>query len=788
MRMSKFKRIAALIVTLSMALVLLPQATETVSAATTKYYYKYTFSAQTANGGYDGTNSGALGVKFKFYTSVDGGTKNGVSINGTVSGSGITKSGETVSVTTDYISYEPWCLSSVGFTNSSTNAWRCYKVQDLKVTWYTKIGSTYNEPGSYTYAFKNGDSTHYYGTKGDTKTGTWLEDGSTNHTDWLELPLETGGSGIQTIRPTSIDGWTDFTDSIEIEVDESGGTITKTVPGTMQGSNYTGYNFWIGSYSRPEMKFEAAGTGANYKTVTWDALAKASAVEVVYYDSSYPMGFTINKKELASYMNTNAVNTITITTTIDFPWYTFCDRDINSTNKGKNLGNDKFERTITITRKALEVASVKVISGYAASVSKSGSTLQLFSYNTDGGLFNYYQDNYYLNGDSKMAVIEVQFKSAKTSEYTTWSHLRSDFFNNKTLSSIPKLLVTDGTTSTYLTEGEIYNGSTGEWETWSESDRKVRHQSGGTFRFFYRLDGLELDSGVNGVSLVFDEFSIDGYKLTEQQVDYTQSGKTAGSAVLLQSRYKVDTIAPTISASFADGGTSDDWRKVAQISYRPSENLHNTYAGNMSTSQVSSTLTYMLYSNSNKKFIRSQIAQREKASTKDYDSQTINAKSSSANTLYVGFGISDSKLGSEQQTTAYIYQGRDKAGNKIDGEKYNTDYTKLIDVKLDTLAPRATMTQTERYTENDGVKSLLFNFKVAEASKTGKVYYTFTTTADAPSYDSAEERSYETGIIDSLLGTWAYVSQSPAENSTIYTKDPTNGSAIISVEKGETFS
>ncbi len=802
--MIKSKRITALIIALTTLVALLPNMTIKAKAATLTF--EYTFSAKSAHCDCAGTDSNSLYPVFYFYD--DKGRKSEISFSGgSITGDGVTKRYETITATSTIttssgakqrISYEPWCLSKVGIKCNSKNAWKCYAMYNLKVTAYS--GDT--AIGTYTFNVEDPQRSsnptwHYFGDALYASSGKWLDNGN-KHTTQLTMGVKFGGNGEQTINPTSLTGWSGFSDNILLDVTSASGTVAKSLTGETSGSRYSSWlNYWNYDESAPDVEFEAKGSSGTGKTVSWDVLKDNSCVTETK-TNGHVSGYTIDKAKLISFMNTNAVNKISITTELDFSWWLFSDKQFSDC--GTNMGDDIFTRTCTIERKALEVQSVEVKSAVPSEVKTDNNTLTLGSVTTQSdGMFTHFTDNHYLNSSANMVAVTVQFKySGNGTKYGNGSkdrdeyqNITSSFFSSYTISSVPRLLIYDAgdgkeSDDVYLSEGEFIdkNGNTYD-ETSMLTTQKVG--TNGKITFYYKLKDEQLDSLDNGVSLVFENFSIHGYQITQQGIDYSTNNSDsikAGYLSLLQSAYKVDTVRPYISAEIDTDATNlvNGWTNMAVINYTPSESLNSSMSKGGSKS-VNQQMYYAFITSDGK---ITPITKRD--GTGAAPTPVAPAATGMPSTIKAALPSSEYK---EAEGALYVYTARDVAGNlPVDTSGGttkigNSQYAKIIDLKLDNLAPRLQAEASETEPTESGDVSVVYNFYVEDASKTGQVYYTFSESATPPSTEDVVDG---TGEMQTTLDKWAFVNQTDTAVSK-YTGDyyETNGSAIMTIGLGEEF-
>ncbi len=772
--MFKFRRIASGILLLTMIFTLLP-IPGVQAAAGDRYVYKYKCEITTSDSKSAGTRKEMLYMVLGFYDK--DGKANKTTHETTMKGDGVTDKGKVAYMETDYISLEPWCLSSMTLKNRCDEAYRAWRIKAPTVEVYKKYqdknGNTvYEKIDSRKFRFQ-GDQETYYPHGTEKNKGKWIDDGDEHDTE-LKLPLSLNGNGVQTLAPETIDGWANFSTDVFLDVDDkTSNVVTKNLSGEIKTGPYNKLNFWNGEFCSPKVSFYATGSGVD-ESVTWENLVDEKAVTVLKTNEKVS-GYQINKSAMVSYMNKKAINQILVETTVEFNWFTMSDRRLNEPNM-TNHGGDKYSRTCKITRRAIEIESISVKSGTPrwksdAMIAKNAYGINVLNYHTgaiweDNGIFKHYTNNYYFNSKSSAIAVTVKFK--RTNHY---KHLSGNFWSRNYPTSVPKLRIGDDRNAEYLEMDEIYLKS-GEWYKLTEKDRSMQTVTdAGEITYFFRLNGKQLDSKDMGISLVFDDFSIGGYKLTEETVDYTTKSDTPGYGDYYQSQYKVDTIFPTVPIEIVnDTDEVNGWRKKAHVNYTPSESLHNNLDSHNSKLTNQTMNWYMMerYTYSLPTLVG------EKNSLKD----PAVAPAVGGRTSTLELELKDK---AEAEGLLYAIRTRDIANNSITGRQLASK------IKLDNLAPRPEIAQEESYNKNDGSKSLKFDFTLQDASKSGKIYYTFSKNPAAPVFETAEEGEKETNIIDTLLDKWAFLNQQPQANSQKDTYDATNGSAIIKVFQGQDF-
>ncbi len=808
--MVKHRKLTAWIIALATVLTCLPIMPASVAAADDEIYYEYTFRAASASS--DGITSGTPSpyAVFYFYNTTLG--KNGDSVRGTITGDGIKKRGEWTSVTSGKVTYEPWNLSKVVIKNE-TNAWKCSCMADLKVTIY-KNNKTI---ASYTYNVEDPQlsllpTSYFIGQNGSGSLGAWVSAqnfnytvGGINYVTFKELTfnINFGGKGEQTFNPKTITDWADFTDTIYLDVDETlSDTVTKQLSGKYTGSRYgTNLNMWEHSGIAPKMEFKVISESETNTSPTWTTLKSNGITEL--YTNGYTSGYTINKQALVSYMNKNDINRLTIDTYISFNWWAFSDENYSKSKFGEMIGGDVFKRSCTIVRKALEIDDITILSAIPSSVTASDKQTLTYYPIAKEGLFLHYlngkdpnaEGNYYINSDATMIAVSIKFKNTNS-----YSHITYDFYSKNYVSSVPTLILDDGTTTTEL---EMRNFPHKKLELTNEQLARLKVQPDGSGKgkltLYYYVKGEQLDTLGNGMTVSFDNFDVGGFKLTNPGVDYTKSG-TAGTMTRYISNYKVDTIKPYIDAEITNNDAGDEangWRKTAVVQYQPNEDLNST----MDTltgdnSSVDGKMTYAFITEDGQMPEITDLIGRNTLNGQSVAKAIQGASASSSSPSTITVELADSNK-MEAVGALCVYTARDTAGNTpasgpaSDGEymTYNkAQYAKIIDLKLDNLAPRVKIDGDVGTADASSNKNAIFNFNVDDASGSAKVYYVFSESETAPDFDTDAQKT--SGTIDTTLDMWAYVEQTedlayPDDADSTY--NTTNGAAAMTIASGKAF-
>ncbi len=742
----KFKRLLALLVLSAMIISLVPASFSVHAADTSKYEFKYVLYSQTAKGKHCGTGNNNLKGKVYFYKESSPKDNYGVTKENTTSLTFDVKNSQDngeAKGSSSKTKTPPWRVSSYQLENSNSDAYRAYA---LKL--YVEVYNGDNRVGSYQIG-----KTYYPSGSSDNKKGKWI-DSSGQHAKKITVTVGSG-QGPQTRKPTAINGWEAFGNTTYIDPGYTGKDVIKVeLPGTLTGDRYN--KVFGGSYNMFDwaeagrLSISIKGTAVDGSTVNEKSLTAkdVGAFERITVNDTYDYvsGWKINKQNLISYMNKKGINKLEITSTLYFPWWTFDDENFKSDEARKKsgfLGNDEFQKTYTIYRNAFEVWNVKLKA-------------------KDGKLFERNADNKYFNAGTTtiQADVDVYYYNNDTSTVSsenrnnTWNHFGKGFLDGKTVkfSSKPKLQI--GSQDKYLT-------ATSNTATFNSSS---------DFSLHFELPKGEIDSLDVGLTLILEGayFEENGQKfyLTDTQYDYTappaNDKRTKGNASYLISTHKADNIIPTANFTFDENEPAvNGWRKRAVLDYTVSEDL---YTGNEASDIA--TLNYRLRSKENPDVFY-KITNKDGDATRAMVVGEHMATKSSGSTIIVANADGQKEF----EGVLELVDTTDIAGNPA---------TAVIDdVKLDNLAPRVLVVKNEEGKASDGSKSTKFTFNIEDASKSGKVYYTFVdATTQMPEFksDNVEDGS---GEIENLFGQWAFVSQNDDNTA--------NGTALIKVANGNYF-
>ncbi len=737
----KVKRLLSFMLSVVFIISLMLMPSFTVQAAD-KYEFAYQVTSVTAKGKDCGTSKGNLYARVRFYDEKGKANKENLWLEFTDTGDNDVAIG-----TTPKTSIPPWRVSSVKIGNYSSNAYKCHRIT-LQVTVYVN--------GKKTGTHKIGSDYYPKGKDDDGKKGVWV-DSTKEHPNEIVMNIGSG-NGPQTRNPSAINGWDAFGGSTYIDPGYTGNdTINVTLPGTLKDDRYNkvfggSYNMF-GLYDAPKLSFKITGTAVDGSSVNENTL-KAEAGFERTTQGDYDTGFKINKKKLASYMNKKGINKIEIKTNLKFSWWSFSDaKFIGDAGKQHGLvAGDTFEKTYTIYRSAFEVK------GLFMKAVKDGKAQEPFSRNADNNYYNSEHeqievgvDVYYYNNDNGDADKTKDRKN-------TWNHFDKNFFSKDVtvkFKTRPKLQIGDDKENYVLAKSDT--ATIGSW-----SD----------FYLYFDLPKGTIDSGDKGLTLILDEahFTVDGntYYLTKTQVDYTtQAASAKGDAEFFESRYKADNIMPTANFTFDESEPSvNGWRKRALLDYTVSEDL---YTGNEDSDIA--TLNYRLRSKDNPDVY-----------------YKITNKNGTGNMVVV------EHMATASQGSSIIIANAD-GEKEIEGVLELVDTTDIAgnvatavveDLKLDNLAPRATVVKIEEPKAVDGSKSNKFTFTVEDASESAKIYYVFVKDTEAMPEFEADNVQDGSGEIENLFGKWAYIEQIPDNDDE--TADTVNGTALLKVGDGEFFS
>ena len=735
----KFKRLLSFILIAVMIISLIP--TLTVQAAD-KYEFAYMVFSQTAKGKSCGTGGGNLYAHVRFYNEKGKANADHLWLQFANSGD----NGEAFGAT-QKTSIPPWRVSSVKIGNYSSNAYKSHKISVYVIVYVNgKEKGTYRIGDEYYPGGKDG---------GKGKSGRWV-DSTKEHPNEIVANIG-GGNGPQTRNPSKIDGWDTFGGTAYIDPGYTGNdTLKVTLPGTLTGDRYNSvfggsYNVF-GIYDAPKLSLKVTGTAVDGSTVNESALKKEAGFKRTT-SGDYDTGFEINKQKLASYMNKKGINKLEIKSTLQFPWWSFSDAKFQG-NAGKEHGlvaGDTLEKTYTIYRSAFEVGNVV----YKSAVKNSDGSFK----SVNGKIFERDTDNKYFNDATEYIEVgvDVYYSNNDANRKNTWGHFTKENLNGVKVKfkSAPRLQI-GSDESQYLT---------------ATAKEATCNSTSDFFLYFENKKGA-VDSKDVGLTLILDEasFVIDGktYYLTKAQVDYTtRAPEEKGDESFLASYQKADNIMPTASFTFDEGEPAvNGWRKRAVLDYTVSEDL---YTGNEASDIA--TLNYRLRSKDNPDVYYN-------ITNKDGTGKMVvgehMASASTGSTIIVANADGEKEI----EGVLELVNTTDIAGNVA---------TAVIDdVKLDNLAPRASVVKNEEPKAADGTKSTKYTFTVEDASQSAKIYYTFVRDTDQMPEFSADNVEDGSGEIENLFGKWAYVEQVPdsdAENA-----DSVNGTALLKVQNGEVFS
>ncbi len=743
------------------------------------YYYRYRVTAKTSTKHESGSEQGEVKARFYF--------KN-VATNTTsyedaeFKGEGINNKGKFMTAETGYIRYDPWTICEVRMFNNGGNAYRVRYMDDLIVAVFDHDYRCIGE-----YAYQDWNCYFYDGEGSGDSQGKWIENDS-KHAWSVTMDVNFSGNGVQTFNPTKLN-WKQFSNSIYLDVsDERGSEKVYWDYEPLEGSRWAtlrsdGYGIpevWNYDNAWPTLSFSSVGN-ANVNggsAATWDNLTgdvSGKAIKVEKDNKDRVRGFSIDRKKLASFMNKNCINKIEITTTANFNWYLFSDSRLDLEG-AKNHGSDKFTRTYTIWRKALEIESVTWSSGMPGSSEEiigTGGIIKDPVITSDDGLFYHSEDNYYYNSKSNAIVATIKFKNTDHYNYVNTIIKRGDIILNP-----PKIRIGDTGIEEWCDYLWFKNGGKITWDRFNGV--RWRASDDCTIKFWFPLSGKEIDSEDKHISLVFDDFAIGEYKLTTAGKDHFADGSQGGDLVYDQTTHKVDTVKPEYTVEFTDDKEVNGWRKVANLKITPSENIHSSMTQGNKKKETNNTMLYYLWNNAYVP-ISKPSGEHSKASNLQH---TIGVAKGSETLMTVELSGIQKEIEAPLITTA-----RDIAGNNFDSDLYTFYRGDFAKLKLDSLAPRAFVSSgKEVYNDIDGSKTLEYTFKLQDATKSGKVYYSFTTTPSHPAINEAGSDSGEgTKPINSLLGRWLFLDQQYTDATDYNSIDNTNGTALVKVNPGETF-
>ena len=279
----------------------------------------------------------------------------------------------------------------------------------------------------------------------------------------------------------------------------------------------------------------------------------------------------------------------------------------------------------------------------------------------------------------------------------------------------------------------------------SASDTTADIDDNGIFILEFPLEA-GLDSKNEGLTLLLEDGKIDikgGLWLCEENKEFTP-GKLSAYA----SKYKADTITPVVTLTPSGGSEVNGWRKSITLTSNVSENIYSNSGANTYEYEFKSENSVFSITNKNGKGSFAVL-------------QTAPAASGTPTTVTVALRDKLEAVGS------LMIHGTDIAGNPAE--------TVYGDIKLDNLAPRASVQVSEKARAADGSKSIEYSFKIEDASGTGRVYYCFTDRAsDTPEFNENSLQK-NSGTLDTTVGMWAYIEQG------------TSAAALLKCESGKSF-
>ncbi len=740
----KVKRLLSVLVCFAIIVSLVP-AQLTVKAAD-EYKFVYRVLSKTANGKSAGTSNNSLYANVQFYDEKGEPDKEKLFLIFEDSGDWLEAHGETGET-----SLPPWRISSVDIRSYSSNAYKCHRIKLFVIVYKNeqlvgvqKIGSDYYPKGN----DKKGDS------------GAWV-DSTKEHPNQIYAWFG-GGNGPQTRNPSGFQNWQYFDDTTHIDPGfkkslnsndannwihvELSGVLNNDRYNSVFGGSYNMFDF----YDPPKLSLKVTGKAVDGSTVNEAALKKDAGFERTKH-GDYDTGFKIDKQKLVSYMNAKGINKIEIKSTLKFPWWSLSDAKFQDNAAKKEHGlvaGDTFEKTYTIYRSAFEVKRL-----FMKAV-KNGTAQEPFSRNADNNYYNSEHeqvevgvDVFYHNNDNDNGAYDRN---------NTWDHFGANFFNDTPVKfmSTPKLQIGSDPNNYVLAKS-----NTAEIRSWSD------------FYLYFDLPKGKIDSEDVGLTLILDEayFEVGGktYYLTETKLDYTElSADKKGDASFFESQYKADNIMPTADFTFDESEPSvNGWRKRAVLDYTVSEDL---YTGNEASDIA--TLNYRLRSKNNPDVFYN-------ITNKDGTGKMIIGEHMATESSGSRIIVANADGEKEIEGVLELVDTTDIAGNVA---------TAVIeDVKLDNLAPRASIVKIEEPKAIDGSKSTKFTFTVEDASESAKIYYAFTKDTDQMPVFEADNVEDGSGEIEDLLGKWAYVSQVPDSNTE--NADSVNGTALLKVSNGQFF-
>lgn len=507
--------------------------------------------------------------------------------------------------------------------------------------------------------------------------------------------------------------------TLDVEADYSGKSV-KYLERVWNRNVTDQFKGQIGSYDSfaysdaPKITLSAWGTAQNPYLIVNLDTLEDHGLTVVKYSEKI-VGYKIDKTALISYMNKMAINRISINAVLDFP------------SGGVNTYADSFEalggnsygdvsKTLVIERNAFALTDIEY-----SNVTKS--------YNAD--------NNYYSLG---AGYVEV---SARIMTGGNNNHLTKTALYGRSIS---------------FDEAKIQVGSQ---DKYLHAERKSAViDSTGRFTLKFPLEE-GLDSEKVGTYILLSGGSI---KINSVEYLLCEEGKDGAALVpgsfteyKVGGRYMIDTKAPEVVITPVNEAVNG-WRKTINIVMVPTEDI----------SYINKYKNIMMY-----QFARS-VTSGGKA-IDPYEIYDMNGNNPGTFQFASGDGTSPSDIvialrKKLEVTGCIIITGYDIAGNPV--------RTVLENVSLDNKAPYAKISiNSNKYDSLEKSRSFISTFDISDASGTGRVYYCFTKgTNPAPKIGSSE--LVESGVIDNLIGKWAFIEQSD---------DSVDGVAVLKCAFGDNF-
>ena len=340
----------------------------------------------------------------------------------------------------------------------------------------------------------------------------------------------------------------------------------------------------------------------------------------------------------------------------------------------------------------------------------------------------------------------------------------NSFFNKSNEQIVLRLEILNGANHNNYNANDIASNLSGDFRLYynrkGDYVESVKIESWNNYADLTFPVPADSDNDDSGLRLVMKGVTsktggIDGFKLVDGDKPYTETVERYLSS------YKVDTMSPEFPISDTITGV---WSNTKTFGVSTGETIYLN-AGQRDLEENKPYEGFFYYTLYDSGSFALQGEKAPKINIKSFDNDNGDPKSHAA-PCSESTEITLKLMNKEEGRYTLVLSGYDFAGNR--------GIQTYSDVLLDNKAPNVSVGVIKHPREIDDTRTAEYKFYITDLSESGVVNYCFV--KEGESIPDFENPSKTSGIIESMIGKWAYVQQSDATTTTAVLKLEREGS------------